>query len=416
MKILAIADIHLQGHGETDQSRALMKAAQLAEDEAVDLVVVAGDIYDAKSTVEHRLQFRRFLDMANRQGARPVVVIRGNHDEALDLALFDDPLSNIYVSENPDHIDVMLKSGDSIWVHTIPHFNAGALAAMAESKSEYEEAGTDAFSAMLGDLFQIVRGDTDQPHIVVAHAVVSGAQLDNGQIPRENGIHLNQERLLTLGCPVILGHIHCYQEFGDNVFYCGAPERHRHGEGGDKGGVILEHDGTNWSKRFVSFSPRPWMTIEADWMAGTGGSDIYWHFYGEGPNGLCWNDDDAIPLYAGTKVKFRYRVKQKDLATVDIHTVKRFFEVAGVAELKLEQVVELSTAVRCAEINQADSVRDCLKLWGEQKQTEPQFLDRALNIFDALISEDVHKKAPERVNDDPAQVNLFDEGILAHAI
>ncbi len=62
------------------------RSRRMAEAESVDLVVVAGDLFDtATPTAEsERIVYRALLDLA--AGGRPVVVIAGNHDSAQRLA------------------------------------------------------------------------------------------------------------------------------------------------------------------------------------------------------------------------------------------------------------------------------------------------------------------------------------------
>lgn len=409
MKVLAVADIHLQGGFDSEEARALAKTVEIATSEQVDLVLVNGDIYEARSTVEQRLVFQRFikdLDVNN----IPVVVLRGNHDEAGDLLIFAND-DSCMVHEQPG-LELIHTNGQTLQVLTVPHFNAGAIALQEETVTDLEETATSVFSRILDGLFQNVRS-YDGPSLVAFHGTISGAALDNGYIPRQNGIHLNLDRLVAIGCPVIGGHYHRCQEVGyegSNVWYSGSITRQTFGEAdGDKGVLIFEYTDGQWQRpRFVSLNPTPIILIDAEFMETCGGTDTYFHFYGEGPEGLCWNDEAAKPHYRGAKVRFRYRVKQSHLAMLDLDPVINFFKEAEVNEFKTEQIVEVTTAVRNEEITKVESVEDCFRVWAEAKGESGEVINAALEVLNDLTN----GKEPDpgiAAPTDPVQVDLFAE-------
>src|SRR4051812_5768928 len=84
MRILHTADWHigrrLGRHDRTDEMRdALDEVARIADDERVDLVLVAGDVFDraAPSVESLSLGLTALLRLAR---SRPVIVVAGNHD------------------------------------------------------------------------------------------------------------------------------------------------------------------------------------------------------------------------------------------------------------------------------------------------------------------------------------------------
>ncbi len=90
MRLLHTSDWHV-GKAVRGRSRAtehqavLAEIAGIAERESVDLVVVAGDLFDTAtpSPEAERIVYRALLDLA--AGGRPVVVVAGNHDSAARL-------------------------------------------------------------------------------------------------------------------------------------------------------------------------------------------------------------------------------------------------------------------------------------------------------------------------------------------
>ncbi len=90
MRLLHTADWHLGSRSASLGERAAESRAQrlttaaklvgIAEDEGVDLVVVAGDVFDRPDVDAHVVG--EAIDIFNRFAPRPVVVLPGNHDPA----------------------------------------------------------------------------------------------------------------------------------------------------------------------------------------------------------------------------------------------------------------------------------------------------------------------------------------------
>lgn len=350
-KIMALADIHLRGGQETEEARALERAARIVLDENVHLVIVAGDVYHAVSTPAQRLVFKRFLIDVHDAGA-DVLILRGNHDQPGDLSVFEDqdnPLT-VFVHETPgEEVFDRWSLGTGVRVLTIPHFNAGGVALSAQMLDDVGETGTGLFDALLDDYFQRVR-NSDYPCIVAFHGVVSGAQLDNGMIPRQNGIHLNLDRLMVLGCPVIGGHYHTRQNVGGQVWYCGSVTRQNYGETDDKGVSLWEWDGECWDTRFISLDPAKRVTIHAVVNAG------------------AWEIDDphGPPVdLTGVYVRILYTVRQSEIPLVDLAAFPALLELA--AEVKWERQVIPESATRSEAIMTASTVWEHHEQWLEQR-------------------------------------------------
>jgi DNA repair exonuclease SbcCD nuclease subunit len=138
-KILHAADIHLDSplrnltkyeDAPADQirgasRRALENMVQLAIEQNVDLVVIAGDLYDGDWPDQNTGLF--FVSQACRliDAGIPIAVIRGNHDAFNKMTL------NLRLPKNPDGSDVMLseKAVDS------REFDFGDLAVAVHGRS-----------------------------------------------------------------------------------------------------------------------------------------------------------------------------------------------------------------------------------------------------------------------------------------
>lgn len=98
LKILHTADWHLGKRLDSfsrmeEQLHVLSEICDLADREAVDMVVVAGDLFDAfNPPVEAVELFYKTLKRLAKNGARPVIAIAGNHDSP-DRVDASDPLA-----------------------------------------------------------------------------------------------------------------------------------------------------------------------------------------------------------------------------------------------------------------------------------------------------------------------------------
>ena len=86
MKILHTADWHLGKRLDRfsrleEQVEVLEEIIQIAEEEQVDLVLIAGDLFDTFSPSTEAIElFYKTLKRLSKNGKRPVVAISGNHD------------------------------------------------------------------------------------------------------------------------------------------------------------------------------------------------------------------------------------------------------------------------------------------------------------------------------------------------
>ena len=87
MKILHTADWHLgkklEGNSRLpEQEEFLQELASIADTEQVDLILVAGDIYDTYNppAAAEALLYRFMLELT-RRGERPLLMIAGNHED-----------------------------------------------------------------------------------------------------------------------------------------------------------------------------------------------------------------------------------------------------------------------------------------------------------------------------------------------
>lgn len=264
MKILHTSDWHigkkLMNRERLDEQREVLdEICALCEQNAVDLVLLAGDVFDTflPQAEAEKLFYRTVRRLAGEN--RAVLVVSGNHDDGVRLAACA-PLSEelgVYVVNTPATILPLtstrpvrpVESGEGyvvfrnaadekVYINLLPYPNE---ARFKEEKTE--ESFQEKMIRWLHRGQSAYRGD--MPSILLSHIFVAG------------GTHSESERDIDLGgaravdldwlpdCDYIaLGHLHKKQHFKyKNVWYCGSPLQYAFDEAGAKKcAILLETD------------------------------------------------------------------------------------------------------------------------------------------------------------------------------
>jgi exonuclease SbcD len=226
MRILHTADWHvgrrLGRHDRTEEMReALEEVARIADEERVDLVLVAGDVFDRAAPPVESLSLGLSALLRLGQG-RPVVVVAGNHDapdlfDALAPLMRDRGVHLIGRIRSPSDGGVL--GPDELQIPAVvagfPFLREGRVVDfMTETGSWYGSYAhkiaelTGAYNAALVD-----RAGTDLVPILVAHFMVSGVRVSRS----ERELHIGDAYTATSqAIPagpqyVALGHIHAPQ-------------------------------------------------------------------------------------------------------------------------------------------------------------------------------------------------------------
>lgn len=232
MKLLHISDLHLGrqlGERELleDQQAMLKQVVQLAQDHAVDGVLVAGDVYDRSlPSAQAVVLWDDFL--TGLAGAKiPVYIISGNHDAAERLAfagrLLDSQgihLASVFQGK-PAFYELTDEFGTvNLWL--LPFFRlAAARQFFADEKLEDMNA---AARAVLG----AAKIDSTRRNLLVAHQFVTAGTAEPQRSDSES-VTVGTLDAIDAGVfeafdYVALGHIHGPQRVGcDTVRYSGSP-------------------------------------------------------------------------------------------------------------------------------------------------------------------------------------------------
>jgi len=255
MKILHCADLHCKDSVIDEAEKCLNFMVETAERETVDLIVVAGDVFDsgdvkldskaAKLVVR---TFNRLADIA------PVAVIIGtpSHDgTAAEILSFVRGKHQIFVASKPEQIFLSIHYSGLPCLTDIESaikHSEGIVAVIslipAPTKQFFQGNGdikqgdaeiAEAMSAIFAGMGATAAG-FDAPHVLAYHGSISGAKISNGQVLVGKDIEVSTDQLNMSGaCLILCGHLHLPQELPGNVFYSGSlfvnnwGENHAHG-------------------------------------------------------------------------------------------------------------------------------------------------------------------------------------------
>jgi exonuclease SbcD len=256
MKLLHTADWHVgrtvAGRSRADEHRAVLtEIASIAADERVDLVLVAGDLFDSPSPSPEAesVLYRGLLALAE---VAPVVIIAGNHDhphrwQAIEPLM---KLGRIQVAGMPKpvseggRLEVSTAAGPAS-VALLPflsqRFVIDAAALMGGGAAEYEQT----YAGRVGSILQHLTADLpeDMVSVVVAHLTVLGGRADGSERAGQTFLeYVVPGTLLPGGVHYLaLGHLHRQQRVpaAAPAWYAGSPLQLDFGEGQDQKGVLL---------------------------------------------------------------------------------------------------------------------------------------------------------------------------------
>ena len=243
MKILHTSDWHvgkvLKGRDRHDEHvAALGSLVATARDEDVDLVLIAGDLFEtAAPTARSQGLVMRTL-LALRENGRQVVVIAGNHDnQSLIEAVYRPVLGQIGlhvlgVPRRPDAggtVALRAKDGTEVRVAALPFLSHRYAVRAAEVMfHEFAEHTLD-YSGRVREIVGMLTAcfTPETVNVVMAHATLLGGRRGGGERDVQTSLDYELPASMFPGSAhyVALGHLHRQQEIPGPcpIFYSGSP-------------------------------------------------------------------------------------------------------------------------------------------------------------------------------------------------
>ncbi|GGV05398.1 nuclease SbcCD subunit D [Streptomyces albospinus] len=269
MRFLHTSDWHLgRRFHEADlidaQRDFLTHVHDTARDQQVDVILVAGDIYDR--AIPSLDAVRLFNDVLNQFADLnlPIIMISGNHDSAHRLGVGSRLLARAGVHLRTDPITacttpVLLDDPHgTVAVYGLPYLEPSlARTDLGADRTSHQAVVTAALDLVRADLATYPIGTRS---VVLAHAFVTGAApCDSERDINVGGIdHVTASAFDGIDY-VALGHLHGAQDINDRIHYSGSPLAYSFSETGHTKTltvVDLAGDGTVTLTRVPTPVPR----------------------------------------------------------------------------------------------------------------------------------------------------------------
>ncbi len=253
MKLLHTADWHvgrtIRGRSRADEHReVLSEIAGIAAEESVDLVLVAGDVFDvsAPSAESEAIAYRALLDLAQ---VAPVLVVSGNHDhprrlQAVAPLLDLGRVTVVALPARPEDGGVVHFADLDTRVALLPFLSQRAIVTADDLMALDPDQHDGKYAGRLGAVIDKLTDGmtTDTVNIVCSHLTVHGGTMGGG----ERTAHVFPYAIPAQSFPgslsyVALGHLHRLQKVAAPapVWYSGSPLQLDFGEVDDAKGVLV---------------------------------------------------------------------------------------------------------------------------------------------------------------------------------
>lgn len=276
MRVMHTSDWHVgrMFHGRdllTDQESVLGGLADLVVDQRVDVVVVAGDLYDrAVPSGEAIAACTRILSRIRQAGAQ-LVIIPGNHDSATRLGAFGEfaAAGGLHLRTRIADVARPILLDDRygpVAFYGIPYLEP------EPTRHAFGGATGPGHQGVLTEAMRRVRADlADRPgarSVVLSHAFVTGGQRSESERSiATGGVELVSGSVFDGVDYVALGHLHGPQELAHHLRYSGSPLAYSFAEARHHKSVWLvelDADGLAGVRRVELPVPRRLATLQGE--------------------------------------------------------------------------------------------------------------------------------------------------------
>lgn len=259
MRFLHTADWHIgkKLHGYDlleDQREIINQIIEIAEKEAVDAIVIAGDLYDRSvpSVEAVELLNKKLIEM-NLEKKFPVLAVSGNHDSSTRLATgapwFEQ--TNFYMVTQLEEAFKPVTIGDTQFF-LLPYIEP--IAARLYFKEEFSSI-QEAVQRILSEMERLF--DADKKQVLITHFFIAGGLRTDSETQIEvGGLNSVAYELMEKFDYVALGHLHSKNALKTGkVRYSGSPLKFSLSELTDEKGVWIV-DSENMEPIFQPLYPK----------------------------------------------------------------------------------------------------------------------------------------------------------------
>ena len=244
MRFLHLSDLHLGKRVNEfsmleDQAYILKEILNIIDEQKVEAVLIAGDIYD--KVIPSAEAVRLLDDFLTRIAARelPVFLISGNHDSAERIAFGSRLMSSrqIYLSpvfeSDVEPVTISDRCGE-INIYMLPFVKPSLV------KRVYPEEEIITYQDAVNAAVQHMQIDTDKRNILLVHQFVTGAARCDSEEQSVGGVDDVDASVFDGFDYVALGHLHGPQKIGkETVRYSGTPLKYSFSETNHKKVAVI---------------------------------------------------------------------------------------------------------------------------------------------------------------------------------
>ena len=239
MRVLHTADLHIgkalhQRCLLRDQKHALDEIKNIIATQRVDVVLIAGDIYDTPHTKAlATVVLSDFLTDVCKTLAVPVIMIPGNHDSGKKIAfasrLLED--ANLHIVNELCAQPITMQKNDVIVdFYAMPYRTLPMLNAELQLDTD---STTEAYASLIE---QWVCSPAGRPKIAIGHVHLAGALGCESERVIDSTV---ASRVFADFDYVALGHLHEPQSIARNIRYSGSPMKFSKSEANHKKSVTI---------------------------------------------------------------------------------------------------------------------------------------------------------------------------------
>lgn len=283
MRLMHTSDWHVGRtfHGTdllAEQVTVLSHLADVVAAEAVDVVLVSGDIYDRAVPSAEAVQVANRAMARLREAGAQLVITSGNHDSAPRLGAFGDfaAAGGLHLRTAVDRIADPVLLADAhgpVAIYGIPYLEP------EPARHALGVPDAKGHNGVLAEAMRRIRADLAgrEPgtrSVVLAHAFVTGGQAtESERTIAVGGVEQVGGEVFDGVDYVALGHLHGPQTLADHLRYSGSPLAYSFSEARQRKSVWLldfEADGLAEVRRHELPVPRTLSTLAGriDWLLG----------------------------------------------------------------------------------------------------------------------------------------------------
>ncbi len=377
MRIMHLSDLHIGKRLNEfslleDQEYILTKILSIIDEQAVEAVIIAGDVYDKSIPSSEAVElFDDFLFKLSKRDLK-VFVISGNHDSAERIA-FGGRLMNksgIYMSPVFDGKVAPITLTDEygeICFYMLPFIKPSHV------RRYYPDEEIVSYTDAMKIAIDNMNIDTKKRNILITHQFVTGATRTESEEISVGGTDNVDASVFEGFDYVALGHIHSAQKCGSEyIRYCGTPLKYSFSEANDtktvtildinkKGDILLSYPILTPKRDMVEIKGRYDEITFKGFYEGTGWQDDYMH--------ITLTDEEDIPD-ALTKLRVIYKNIMK--LEYDNARTRHSAQITGASDIKsksplehFEEFYELQNGQAMSDEQRAFLTEIIESIWGE---------------------------------------------------